>query len=258
MTLLSVMNHFNPAFQSWAPILWALWNLSGLSAHNPSNVNSDGRPVVNHDELAPQTDRVLVWNNVRYILPIPLQYRFFDESVFGYQTIPEFTLTPYQPLTIVDFDLLVPDSIGMDPFIHIYTFDLIRDVTVSMSDFSEYKSEWIMNLGNGTFNVLAELVWSSDAFKKRFPNVNPSKVEQKNFAILSNEKDRLTYLMCIGDNHSNHVITYTHHLHINGTVVFIKAWLSRRASVDDVLRSVEITDRYIDAFLSKNVKLREY
>ena len=198
--------------------------------------------------------RTYTWNQVRYVLPALPQYRFFDESVFGYQSIKDFTLTEYQPLDVVDFDLLVPDSIGKDPYIHIYSFDLIRDAIISNSDFAQNKREWITNLDNGTFNALAELVWNSEKFKKRFSYIDLAVVKQKNYVILENSNDKLTYLMCVGSGDSDKVVAYTSHIHINGTVVFVKVWLSSASSVDDVLHTTEIAEGYLTAFLAKNVK----
>jgi hypothetical protein len=252
------MEQFKLVLFSWVPIICAMGHLSCIQMHEKPCLHTDANPLHLSVNVELLTDRIHGWNNVRYILPPLPGYRFFDESVLGYQTIKEFTLTDSQPLAVEDFELLVPDSVGKDPLIHIYTFDITRDVTISNSDFSEYKKEWILNLGNGTFNDLTELLWNSKEFKKRFPDINPSEFRQKNYAVLQNDKIRLSYLMCIEDKHLNQVITYTNHLHINGTVVFIKAWLTKRATVDDVMRSLDITNRYIDAFLNKNITPPEY
>jgi hypothetical protein len=192
------------------------------------------------------------------VLPSLPLYRFFDESVFGYQSIKDFTLSESQPLDVVDFDLLVPDSIGKDPYIHIYSFDLIRDANISNPDFAEYKGEWVANLGNGTFNALAQLVWKSEMFKKRFPELDVAVVKQKNYVILENSNDKLTYLVCVGSDAADQVAAYTSHLHINGTVVFVKAWLSSASSVEDVLHTTEIAEGYVAEFLAKNVKSPTY
>jgi len=225
---------------------------------NEQQASGSGIKPQSDHQLTNPIDRFYTWNNVRYVLPGLYAYRFFDESVLGYQSIKEFTLTEYQPLAIVDVNLLVPDSIGKDPYIHMYSFDLIRNETISNTDFAEYKKEWIANLGNGTFNDLAELVWSSEKFKKRFPDVDLDEVKQKHYAILRNDNTRLSYLWSFVSGEADQVITYTSHLHINGTVVFIKAWLTSASSLDEVIHTADVAERYVVDFLGKNTKEPTY
>lgn len=232
-------------------------HLACVPANEQQGIRNEHSTLHNQQQNSPD-DRLHSWNHVRYILPAIPQYRFFDESVFGYQSIKDFTLTQSQPFDVVDFDLLVPDSIGKDPYIHIYSFDLIRDSIISNPEFMKYKSEWIENLGNGTFNALAQLVWKSEKFKRRFPELDISVVTQKNYTVLKNGNDRLTYLMCVGSEDSPQVVAYTSIIHINGTVIFFKAWLSSASSVDDVIHTTVIAESYVASFLARNVRTPTY
>ncbi len=201
------------------------------------------------------SQKEIEFNQNKYIIPKPIGYDYFSNSVFMNMKINEFTKTYCftDDIGIYDFELLVPKNLDDHPTIHFYTYNNLKEQIVTPKDFAEYKLFWKEIYEQNNYEkILNHIVSDSLLFcKYEFSLTNPLA-----FAHLKNEDNLLSTLVFINSKtemDSAKLISVTNYIYINNSVIFIK--LSQiYKTFSDIERIQRVSNTIVSEFLKKNKK----
>jgi hypothetical protein len=193
----------------------------------------------------------VVFNNKSYKIAKPIEYDYFQNSIFKNYSISDFTHTTNLTVEVTHLDLLVPKDLTKNPLINIYSFKALENEIITKKDFDGYKLFWIDALKRGTYDSLSNVIFSDSTIIKTFGKIS-SKLD--GYLILENSEKLLSTLFIIegGDSKKkNETVVLTNYILINRTVLLIK--LSKPYKTNEDLWQInQMSKSYVWNFIRNN------
>jgi len=199
--------------------------------------------------------KVIEFKGKKYIIPMPLEYDYFSNSVFKDMKINEFTKTYCftEELSIYDFELLIPKKLTEQPIIHFYTSKNLIEQSVTNEDFIEYKSFWKKMYEQENYNKLLKQVLLDSLI---FCNYIFSETKPMSYLHLKETDNQLSTLVFINGNVGGkqiRKISITNYIFIDNLVIFIK--LSQDYNTFSTIETIQNkSNSIVSEFLKYNSK----
>jgi hypothetical protein len=193
----------------------------------------------------------VVFNNKSYKITKPIEYDYFQNSIFNNYSVSDFTHTTNLTVEVTHLDLLVPKDLAKNPLINIYSFKALENEIINKKDFDGYKLFWIDALKRGTYDSFSNVIFSDSTIIKKFGKIS-SKMD--GYLILENSEKLLSTLLIIegeGNKKKNKTVVLTNYFVINKTVLLIKLSKPYKAN-EDLWQINQISKRYVSNFIKNN------
>lgn len=195
--------------------------------------------------------KIVVFNNKSYKIIKPVEYDYFQNSIFNNYSISDFTHTTNLTVEVAHLDLLVPQDLTKNPLINIYSFKALENEIISKKDFDGYKLFWIEALKRGTYDSLSNVIFSDSTIIKTFGKIS-SKLN--GYLILENSDKLLSTLSIIAggdDKKKKETVVLTNYFLINKTVLLIKLSKPYKTK-EDLWQINQISKTYVSNFVKSN------
>jgi len=151
--------------------------------------------------------------------------------------------------SIHSFELLIPEKTEERPVVHFYTMEALKDISVSIEDFAEYKAYWKEAFTSKNYKAMAGALDSLTVC-----DYIASKSDLQQSSLVYDDERRLSIWYLVNGMVGDEAVTQSvvsNFLFLDGDIIFVKAnnVIEEYSAAKEVLK---ISNEIVSTFLRDN------